>query len=158
MCVGKGTRVDFSILSQTSLGRAHGMGSYSYVLYLYGSCIFFFCIICEVIKIGVSCKWRWWWGGGDISVSLLMHDRRGGELETVEVVKCSRLMRKMSYHPGFIMPFNQYCFLTAGFFFELINPLNAELNPICHLLILLGDLTFMGTCIVSIFQNISNKM
>jgi hypothetical protein len=40
----------------------------------------------------------------------------------------------------------------------LINPLNAELNPICHLLILLGDLTFMGTCIVSIFQYISNKM
>jgi hypothetical protein len=35
-----------------------------------------------------------------------------------------------------------------------INPLNAELNPICHLLILLGNLTFMGTCIVSI----SNKM
>ena len=41
MCVGKGIRVDFSILSQTSLGRAHGMGSYSYVLYLYGSCISF---------------------------------------------------------------------------------------------------------------------
>jgi hypothetical protein len=37
------------------------------------------------------------------------------------------------------------------------NPLNAELNPICHLLILLGDLTFMGPCIVSIFQYISNK-
>jgi hypothetical protein len=35
-----------------------------------------------------------------------------------------------------------------------INPLNAELNPICHLLILLGDLTFTGKCIVSI----SNKM
>jgi hypothetical protein len=34
------------------------------------------------------------------------------------------------------------------------NPLNAELNPICQLLILLGDLTFMGTCIVSIFQYI----
>jgi hypothetical protein len=30
------------------------------------------------------------------------------------------------------------------------NPLNAELNSICHLLILLGDLTFMGKCIVSI--------
>jgi hypothetical protein len=30
------------------------------------------------------------------------------------------------------------------------NPLNAELNPICHFLILLGDLTFMGTRIVSI--------
>jgi len=38
------------------------------------------------------------------------------------------------------------------------NPLNAELNPICHLLALLGDLTFMGPCIVSIFQYISNKM
>jgi hypothetical protein len=35
-----------------------------------------------------------------------------------------------------------------------LNPLNAELNPICRLLILLGDLTFMGNCIVSI----SNKM
>jgi hypothetical protein len=33
-----------------------------------------------------------------------------------------------------------------------INPLNAELNPICHLLVLLGDLTFMGLCILSIFQ------
>jgi hypothetical protein len=32
-----------------------------------------------------------------------------------------------------------------------INPLNAELNPICNLLVLLGDLTFMGPCIVSIF-------
>jgi hypothetical protein len=41
---------------------------------------------------------------------------------------------------------------------EGINPLNVELNPICHLLILLGDLTFMGPCIVSIFQYISNKM
>jgi hypothetical protein len=35
-----------------------------------------------------------------------------------------------------------------------INPLNAELIPMCHLLILLEDLTFMGKCIVSI----SNKM
>jgi hypothetical protein len=35
-----------------------------------------------------------------------------------------------------------------------LNPLNAELNPMCHLLILLEDLTFMGKCIVSI----SNKM
>jgi hypothetical protein len=44
------------------------------------------------------------------------------------------------------------------FSFVLLNPLNAELNSICHLLILLGDLTFMGPCIVSIFQYISNKM
>ena len=41
---------------------------------------------------------------------------------------------------------------------DLVNPLNAELNPICHSLILLGDLTFMGSCIVSILQYISNKM
>jgi hypothetical protein len=40
----------------------------------------------------------------------------------------------------------------------LINPLNAGLNPICHLLVLLGDLTFMSPCILSIFQYISNKM
>jgi hypothetical protein len=39
-----------------------------------------------------------------------------------------------------------------------VNPLNAELNPICHLLVLLGYLTFMGPCIVSIFQCISNKV
>jgi hypothetical protein len=40
----------------------------------------------------------------------------------------------------------------------VLNLLNAELNPICHLLVLLGDLTFMGPCILSIFQYISNKM
>jgi hypothetical protein len=39
-----------------------------------------------------------------------------------------------------------------------INPLKAKLNPICQLLVLLGDLTFMGPCIASIFQYISNKM
>jgi hypothetical protein len=40
------------------------------------------------------------------------------------------------------------------------NPLNAELNPICHLLVLLGDLTFMVPCIVTLFlyMCISNKM
>jgi hypothetical protein len=43
---------------------------------------------------------------------------------------------------------------------ERINPLNVELNLICHLLVLLRDLTFMGPCIVSIFQymSISNRM
>jgi hypothetical protein len=43
---------------------------------------------------------------------------------------------------------------------DIFNPLNAELNPICHLLVLLGYSTFMGPCIVSIFQYtcISNKM
>jgi hypothetical protein len=42
--------------------------------------------------------------------------------------------------------------------FSDFNPLNAELNSICHLLTLLGDLTFMSPCIVSIFKYISNKM
>jgi hypothetical protein len=43
---------------------------------------------------------------------------------------------------------------------SVFNPLNAELNSICHLPVLLGDLTFMGPCTVSIFQYacISNKM
>ena len=39
-----------------------------------------------------------------------------------------------------------------------LNPLKAQSNPICHLLVLLGDLKFMGLCILSIFQYISNKM
>jgi hypothetical protein len=39
-----------------------------------------------------------------------------------------------------------------------VNPLNAKLNPIFHLLVLLEDLTFMGLCIVSIFQYIYNKI
>jgi hypothetical protein len=39
-----------------------------------------------------------------------------------------------------------------------LDPLNAELNPICHLLVLLGDLMFMGPCIINIFQFISIKM
>jgi hypothetical protein len=38
-----------------------------------------------------------------------------------------------------------------------ITPLNAELNPTCHSLILLGDSTLMGTCILSTFPYISNK-
>jgi hypothetical protein len=40
----------------------------------------------------------------------------------------------------------------------IINTLNAEFNPICQLLVLLGDLTFMRPYILSIFQYISNKM
>jgi hypothetical protein len=41
-----------------------------------------------------------------------------------------------------------------------LKPLKAELNPICHLLVLLGDLTFMCPGILCIFQytSISNKM
>jgi hypothetical protein len=46
----------------------------------------------------------------------------------------------------------------SGLSLKDFDPLNAELNPIYHLLILLGNLTFMGPCIVSIFQYISNKM
>jgi hypothetical protein len=46
----------------------------------------------------------------------------------------------------------------VGAIVQYFNPLNAELNPICHSLILIGDLTFMDPCIVSIFQYIFNKM
>jgi hypothetical protein len=43
---------------------------------------------------------------------------------------------------------------------KVLNPLNAELNHSCHLLVLLGDLTFMDPCIVSILKYtcIFNKM
>jgi hypothetical protein len=55
--------------------------------------------------------------------------------------------------------FCPYMFLSTLFIdivilYSSLNPLNAELNPICHFLILLGYLKFMGKCIVSI----SNKM
>jgi hypothetical protein len=55
---------------------------------------------------------------------------------------------------------NVICVLYSEEVFVLLNPLNDELNPICHLLVLLGDYTFMGPCIVNIFQytRISNKM
>jgi hypothetical protein len=46
--------------------------------------------------------------------------------------------------------------MNSGFYI-FINPLNAELNLICHLLILLENLTFMGPYILGIFQYISNK-
>jgi len=55
-----------------------------------------------------------------------------------------------------LLTFQSPCRMCVGF--DLFNPLNGELNPICHLLVLLGDLTFMGPCIVSIFQYISKKM
>jgi hypothetical protein len=53
-----------------------------------------------------------------------------------------------------------YIFMLQPTYSCDFNPLNAELFPICHLLVLLGDLTFVGPCIVSIFQYtcISNKM
>jgi hypothetical protein len=55
-------------------------------------------------------------------------------------------------------PFTNVGWKKAGVFWAAsINPLNAELIPICHLLVLLRDLTFMGPFIVSIFQYISNK-
>jgi len=44
------------------------------------------------------------------------------------------------------------------YFNTLINPLKAELKPICHLLVLSGDLTFMGPCFLNISQYIYNKM
>jgi hypothetical protein len=54
---------------------------------------------------------------------------------------------------------SQHCFLLYAYYIiHLFNPSKAELNPICHLLISLGDLTFPGTCTPRIFQYISNKM
>jgi hypothetical protein len=63
----------------------------------------------------------------------------------------------MQWPPGFMRV--QFVIKVTRFPLSCTNeiffsPLNAELNPICHLLILLADLTFMGKGIVSI----SNKM
>jgi hypothetical protein len=48
------------------------------------------------------------------------------------------------------------CFREFSYW-PALNHFNAELNPTCHLLVL-GDLTFIGPCIVNIFQYISIKM
>jgi hypothetical protein len=64
----------------------------------------------------------------------------------------SGLFTKTLYLP-IVSPIRATC-LTHVILLGLINHLNAELNPTCNLLILLGDLTFMGKCIVSI----SNKI
>jgi hypothetical protein len=61
-----------------------------------------------------------------------------------------------AYRHSLDLSFQQMILTKSGR--QMFNPLNAELKPICHLLVLLGDLTFMGPCIVSIFQHISNKM
>jgi hypothetical protein len=71
------------------------------------------------------------------------------------------------WYVGFkVFTINVYCFQTKQNILLRrtnnlsLNRLNAELNPICHLLVLLGGLTFMGPCIVYIFQYtcISNKV
>jgi len=77
---------------------------------------------------------------------------------------CSPYRAKMSVHCVVLHIwtkgncFNKGAYVAVGSADCEVNPLNAELKPICHLLVLLGDLTFMDPCIVSIFQYISNKM
>jgi hypothetical protein len=73
----------------------------------------------------------------------------------LQTQRISLYFRGTSYHKTVQMSRCNSAFLQVR---NRFNPLNAELNPICHLLILLGDLTFMSPCIVSIFQYISNKM
>jgi hypothetical protein len=70
-------------------------------------------------------------------------------VQRVSVTKCTashdELMDDSHYKDSHVPVQSRY---------YILNPLNAELNPICYLLILLGDLTLMRPCIVSI----SNKM
>jgi hypothetical protein len=58
----------------------------------------------------------------------------------------------------FTVKYFKRCVYVSKRYKQVLNPLNTELNPICHLLILLGNLRYMGPCIVSIFQYISNKL
>jgi hypothetical protein len=88
--------------------------------------------------------------------------RCGNVVQPAKYINKSTLTLKVgglavsSEKQGFAFPAGRYVGHKRGRYY--FNPLNDELNPICHLLILLGDLTFMGKCIVSIFQYISNKM
>jgi hypothetical protein len=66
--------------------------------------------------------------------------------------------RRMDEHSSPANGCNLKCYHNLEGKKRLVNPLNAELISISHLLVLLRDLTFMGPCIVSIFQYISNKM
>jgi hypothetical protein len=91
-----------------------------------------------------------------LNVSLLLPDECSGGynlkkyLLAIILVGRSKIIRKPAVT----------CACRDNFHVTFINPLNAELIHICHLLILLGDSTFMGPYIVSIFQytRISNKM
>jgi hypothetical protein len=75
------------------------------------------------------------------------------ELYDMCVLK-GKVSSSLSFHSNIMAEiFSKLCRIRLVY-----NPLNVELNTICHLLVLLRDLTFMGLCIVSIFQYISNKM
>jgi hypothetical protein len=86
------------------------------------------------------------------SVSRLYGGYVSGLLTVVSKRLKKFLMRFICYFGKIRLRFFQN--FRYNIFSVSINPLNAELNPICHILILLGDLTYMSPCIVSI----SNKM
>jgi hypothetical protein len=64
----------------------------------------------------------------------------------------------MTWHQSTYLSCRFAASFTVAAYAMFLNPLNVELNPICHLLVFLGDSTLMGPCIVSIFHYISNKM
>jgi hypothetical protein len=59
---------------------------------------------------------------------------------------------------SYVLPDHQEHMYQYPWNADIFNLLNAELNSICHLLVLLRNLTFMGQCIVNILQYISIKM
>jgi hypothetical protein len=76
----------------------------------------------------------------------------------VIILSLSQLVANFTTVPSPIILFSERIIIKLFVMNYCVNPLNAESNPICHLLVLLGDLTFTGPCIVSTFQYTSNKM
>jgi hypothetical protein len=74
--------------------------------------------------------------------------------ETRPILHCDRHLRENYDNELKMVKLEFKSLRKTNAYFFCINPLNAELNPMCHLLILLGYLAFMGKFIVSI----SNKM
>jgi len=99
----------------------------------------------QLIRTARTLEAEWWQACGETWVR--------GQRKMNQVLGAFGLLDFTMLRP--FLAWHAFWNLRTVYFF---NPLNAELNPICHSRILLGDLTFMGPCIVSIFQYIFNKM
>jgi hypothetical protein len=64
------------------------------------------------------------------------------QVNIIHVTGVGFLLTALSLGTRFYFSFKRLFLILSCL--TLLNPLNAELNPICHLLILLGDLTFMS--------------
>jgi hypothetical protein len=115
-------------------------------------CHFFLSVLCAFL-----CVWLWWIKTGELR-------KLWDSLSELRSSVCERQLEGTVMRPALCQNCAVYSVFSSGKTshskIAQFNPLNVELNAICHLLLLLGYFTFMGPCIVSIFQYtcISNKM